>query len=134
MFEASAPVMKGPVQNILFDVFEARRADRKSAVSFLPFEYFIELAVNPFWRVRLDVADKIIEAVRCFKGRPADVLRAGQQTNVIIDAADRHRHALEIFYDAAEISVESFSKVIRDQRKTRFSGKNNVKMQAGVGG
>ncbi len=72
------------ILNVPLHIADSRRADGECTVSFLPLEIGGDLAMDPFRRIRLQVAKKIVEAMFRFE--------TYKQMDVILDAAERISH------------------------------------------
>ena len=95
------------IENVLPYAFNVGWAHRKRAVTLLPTELLSSnLFVNPCGRVRFQVSQEIIKAVRRFQ--------SNKQMNVIYNSADSERYPVHAFHDSAHVRVETIAPLRSD--------------------
>ncbi len=73
-------------------------ANGKGTVSLLPFKFSSKFFVNPFRRISLQIAKKVVQSMFRFE--------TDKCMSMILDAANLQRHRVETFYDPAHVRVQ----------------------------
>ena len=125
--EGAVPVVFVLSGDVFFEGVAARRANGEGSVAFLPCEGGVtDVVMDPTGGDGLDIAYGVCEARG---GAQAD-----EEVDVIGDAADGLRDAVEVAHHAAEEGVEAVTPCRGDERCAVFGAEHDVVVEGEVGG
>src|SRR5437773_7292583 len=107
------------IKDVLSDTFYLRWTNCETKVTRLPFELLLtNHLVNPCRRIGLDIAKNVVQ--------PMGGAQPDEQMNMIFNATNHQRNAVDPFNNTTEIGMKVWAPVLCDQRHSILGTENEM--------
>ena len=113
------------IQDVSSGDVELRLADRKCPISLLPGKIRSDVSIHPFRGSALDQLNQLCDGN---SGRNFQ-----QQMNVVFDASDLHGDCVVFAGDAAQVRVETWHRLDRNQRSPSLGAEHHMDVGDDIG-